>query len=71
MIINNNKCNGCKKCENECLYAGIKNGKFTNKCIRCLKCVCNCPLSALRHKNLLPLRLYLKKKPINKYEIYF
>lgn len=64
------KCNGCKKCEKECLYGAISDGKTNRKCIRCLKCVTNCPNGALTYRARLPMRLYLKKKRINEIKIY-
>lgn len=68
--VDKNKCTNCAKCQSECLFNGIENGEVNSNCIRCLKCVTNCPLGALSFHNSLPLRMYLKKKPINKLEIY-
>ena len=70
IIIDKSKCESCKKCENECLYGGIRDGKVTSTCIRCLKCVTNCPSGALTYRPRLPMRLYLKKKRINEIKIY-
>ena len=64
------KCIACGKCENQCLFNGITNGKTNGNCIRCLKCVTNCPTNALHFKNSLMLSVYLKKKPIDKCDIY-
>ena len=64
------KCTNCRKCESECLFNGIKNGKTNKKCIRCLKCVTNCPSGALSFRKSLPLRIYLKKKPVDKFVLY-
>lgn len=70
LTIDGKKCTKCKKCEAECLYEAIKNGKTNSKCIRCLKCKTNCPSGAISHKNRLPLRLYLSKRKINEIKIY-
>ncbi len=64
------KCINCGKCERECLFGGIKNGKANANCIRCLKCVTNCPTGALKSYNRLPLRLYLKKKDVSNWYIH-
>lgn len=64
------KCIGCKKCEELCLFHAIRNGKVSCQCIRCLKCVTNCPTHALDYRNSRILRLYLKKKAIDRCEIY-
>ena len=63
-------CIDCKQCERECAVKGIKAGKTNKNCIRCMKCVTNCPANALHFSNRLPLRLYLKKKKINKVVLY-
>lgn len=65
-----NKCIGCGKCEKECLFQGIRNGKTNRNCIRCLKCVTNCPTHALDYRNGFFLRMYLKKKTVERCEIY-
>ena len=70
IIIDKSKCESCKKCENECLYGAISDGKTNRKCIRCLKCVTNCPNGALTYRPRLPMRLYLKKKQIKEFKIY-
>ena len=70
MVRDGSKCVGCGKCERDCLFGGIKNGRFNRRCKRCLKCVMECPTGALSFICRLPLRLYLKKKPIERFIIY-
>lgn len=70
MYLDASKCKSCKSCENNCLHGGIESGKFTNRCIRCLKCAADCPVGAISHRNRLPMRLYLKKRPTERVEVY-
>ena len=63
-------CTHCGKCEKGCAQKGIVSGKTNKNCIRCMKCVVNCPVSAIRVTNRLPMRLYLKKKKIDKLVLY-
>lgn len=68
--INPERCAKCGKCERECTEGGVMDGRFTSKCIRCLKCAVNCPAGAIVHRNRLPMRLYLEKKPKEQAEVY-
>lgn len=70
MRIDLEKCTHCGICERGCLHGGILHGSFTNTCIRCLRCVENCPEEAISYRIRLPLRLYLKKKPTERAEVY-
>jgi len=63
-------CMDCKLCEMECAVKGITAGKTNKNCIRCMKCITNCPVGALHFSNRLPMRLYLKKKKVNKVVLY-
>lgn len=69
-IRKNANCNGCALCSEKCSFDAIKNGVTNNKCIRCLKCVDICPHQALKIQIGLPLRLYLRKKKVDKLIIY-
>lgn len=68
--VDRGKCTRCGKCARECLLGGIADGNTNGKCIRCLKCAANCPAGAISHRNRLPMRLYLKKKPTERLEMY-
>lgn len=68
--VDRGKCTGCGKCARECLFGGMANGKTNGKCIRCLKCAANCPTGAISYYNRLPMRLYLNKKPIDRWQVY-
>lgn len=70
IVFDKEKCTNCKKCERECLFNGIVNGKVNSNCIRCLKCATNCPAGAISFNNSFFLSIYLKKKPMNNFEIY-
>ena len=63
-------CNGCNLCAERCSFGAIKSGTTNRKCIRCLKCVESCPRQALKIKLGMPLKLYLRKKKLNKMIIY-
>lgn len=63
-------CNGCGICAEHCHFQAIKSGVTDHKCIRCLRCVTLCPNHALAYKVRLPLKLYLRKKKMNKVMIY-
>ena len=63
-------CNGCNLCAERCSFGAIKSGTTNRKCIRCLKCVESCPRQALKIKLGMPLKLYLRKKKLNKIIIY-
>lgn len=69
-IYKNTACNNCGACTERCNFNAIKSGVTDNKCIRCLKCVTVCPNNALEFKLSLPLKLYLRKKKVNKIIIY-
>lgn len=69
-IIRNSECNGCGICGRRCYFNAVKAGVTNGKCIRCLKCVAACPNKALSVKLRLPLRLYLRKKKVDKLIIY-
>ena len=69
-ISKNKNCNHCDLCTEHCAFKAIKLGVANSKCIRCLKCVGVCPNNALNFKLRLPLKLYLRKKKINKLIIY-
>ena len=69
-IIKNKNCNECGICNKHCLFNAIELGIPNNRCIRCLKCVYICPNKALDIKVRLPLKLYLRKKKVNKTIIY-
>ena len=70
MMFHAGKCTGCGTCERVCMQGGVVNRKFTNRCVRCLRCAANCPRGAISHRNRLPMRLYLKKKPTERAEVY-
>lgn len=63
-------CNGCGVCEKICPRGAIRSGVTDKRCIRCARCVNACPQGALSLKLALPLRLYLKKKKMDKIIIY-
>ena len=69
-MIRSSSCTDCGICTEGCPLKAIKNGHTNKKCIRCLRCVSNCTVKALSIKTRLPLRLYLKKKQIDKTVIY-
>lgn len=69
-IYKDTDCNKCDVCTEHCSFKAIKSGVTNNKCIRCLKCVDICPRHALKVKIGLPLKLYLRKKKVNKIVIY-
>lgn len=63
-------CVKCGICGEGCSVNGVKFGDINGNCIRCLKCVKNCPRGALKVKIGLPLKLYLRKKKVDKLVIY-
>lgn len=69
-IYKDSNCKSCGICDENCHFGAIKGGVTNYKCIRCLKCVKVCPQGALHFKARLPLRLYLKKRQINKTIVY-
>lgn len=69
-LIKSKACNGCGLCTASCTISAMRAGKPNRKCIRCLKCVQICPKKALSFKVRLPLRLYLRKKPVSETVIY-
>ena len=69
-IYKNTDCDGCNICGDACPRGAIERGVTSHKCIRCVRCVRVCPRKALKIKLSLPLRLYLRKKKVNKTEIY-
>lgn len=69
-IYKNNNCNNCNVCNKVCSLKAINCGITNNNCIRCLKCVQECPMHALKFKNNLFLKIYLKKKKNNELIIY-
>ncbi len=69
-IVKNSSCNGCGICSGQCSFNAVNAGVTNGKCIRCLKCVAACPNKALSVKLRLPLRLYLRKKKVDKLIIY-
>lgn len=70
MRIDAAKCTRCGRCERECTEGGVEGGRFTNRCIRCMKCGAHCPTGAISYRNRLPMRLYLKKRQIERAEVY-
>lgn len=69
-IYKNKQCNNCNLCAKSCSVGAIRSGITDNKCIRCLRCVSACPSNALEFKLRAPLRLYLKKKKIERIIVY-
>ena len=69
-IYQTRSCNNCNICAEHCVSNAINYGITNSECIRCLKCVQNCPTQALKFKTSLPMKLYLKKKRVNKTIIY-
>lgn len=69
-IYKNSNCNNCGICARHCSFKAIKSGVTNRKCIRCLKCVTLCPNHALEFNIRLPLKLYLRKRQMNKPIIY-
>ncbi|MBE6532155.1 MAG: hypothetical protein E7676_01440 [Ruminococcaceae bacterium] len=69
-IYKDSNCKSCGICDENCHFEAIKDGVTNYKCIRCLKCVKACPQGALHFKARLPLRIYLKKRQINKTIVY-
>jgi ferredoxin len=69
-IVRTDACNECGVCTNACRFSGIVNGKTNRQCIRCISCVQNCPQNALEIRLSLPMKLYLKKKKVDKTEIF-
>lgn len=63
-------CTGCGLCEKLCEQKAVVCGKVGKSCIRCLKCVTNCPSKAMSFRCRLPMKLYLKKKKLNKTVLY-
>lgn len=64
------KCDRCGVCTALCPMSAIMDGKPNRRCIRCLRCVGHCPRGALRYHCRLPMRLYLKKKKVNRLTVY-
>lgn len=69
-IYKNASCNSCNACAKHCFFKAIQSGTTNSKCIRCLRCVDICPRQALKVKMRWPLKLYLRKKKMNKIMIY-
>ena len=69
-MVKSKSCNGCGVCEKSCPRSAIRSGVTDKHCIRCARCVNACPQGALSLKLALPLRLYLKKKKMDKIIIY-
>lgn len=69
-IFKNANCNNCDICAEHCVFKAIEFGVANGKCFRCLKCVKACPNNALSFKLRLPLKLYLRKKKVDKLIIY-
>ncbi len=69
-LYKNASCNGCNLCADACSLGAIRSGIPNSRCIRCLKCVDVCPRQALQTRIRLPLKLYLRKKKVNKLCIY-
>ena len=69
-ISKNENCNNCDICTEHCDFKAIELGYTNSKCIRCLKCVKVCPNNALSFKLRLPMKLYLRKKKVDKLIIY-
>ena len=63
-------CDQCGVCTQHCDFHAIEAGVVNSKCIRCLRCVTVCPNQALRFQLRFPLKLYLRKRPINKTVVY-
>ena len=69
-ISKNANCNNCDACTQHCSFKAIELGIANSKCIRCLRCIKVCPNNALNLKLRLPLKLYLRKKKVDKLIIY-
>lgn len=69
-MIRDEGCTGCNECARACPIGAMTRGRANRRCIRCLRCVGHCPMGALSFKVRLPLRIYLRKKPINRSIIY-
>lgn len=69
-IQKNTCCTNCGVCAKQCAFGAINFGKVDRKCIRCLRCVAECPNNALEFKQSFLLRLYLRKKKVNKLVVY-
>ncbi len=69
-MIRGEGCTGCDQCTRACPIGAMKRGRTSRRCIRCLRCIGHCPVGALDFKVRLPLRIYLRKKPINRSVIY-
>ena len=69
-IYKDDKCDNCGICNTACDNKAIINGKTNKACIRCLKCVTQCPKQALHFSKSLSMRIYLRKKKLNKLLIY-
>ncbi len=69
-IKKNANCTACNLCGKNCSCNAMHTGVTNADCIRCLRCVTICPHNALEVKIGLPLKLYLKKKKLNKIIIY-
>lgn len=63
-------CTGCGLCTACCPHKAMHAGVPDKNCIRCLKCVAVCPQSALTYRVGLILRLYLRKRRMEKILIY-
>lgn len=71
VVIDKNKCKGCKICSRICPTNAIimrydKNGEFYaeidyKKCIYCNKCVTACPYSVVEHKTPLAYKVMMKE----------
>lgn len=69
-IQKNVDCNNCNICAKQCSFGAIENGVTNRKCIRCLKCVEVCPCYALNVRKSFWLKIYLRKKKMNRIIIY-
>lgn len=70
-IRRNEDCRHCGICERICPTHAMQNGKPGRGCIRCLRCVLHCPYGALSFRCRLPMALYLRKKPCEKFILYY
>ncbi len=69
-IYKKESCDGCNACQKHCSFQAIKAGVTNPMCIRCLRCVAICPQKALEVKIGWPLKLYLRKKKVNRTILY-
>lgn len=69
-IVRGPACTACGVCTAVCPNGAMADGIPDRKCIRCLRCVRSCPDRALTFRPGLLLRLYLRKKPVDRILIY-